>query len=496
MAKKAKRFGRDESGSIVVMTITFLILMLIVGGMAVDFIRFESKRAMLQSTADRAVLAAADLTQDKDSAAVVIDYFEKAGYGDSIIGEPDIVDSGNYKSVGVVAKLELNTMFLNMLGIQTLTAPAASTAVEGVADIEISLIVDISGSMAGKVTNADGSTGTQTKIEALRTAAETFATNILKADYAGRISLSLVPYSEQVNAGPDLFNPVRQGYDPLHNFSHCIDFNDTDFDTLAMQVGHNYTQTQHFQWNPYINSYGQGDNRYNQLTNTICPRFTYERIVPLTQDLTSLTTTIKKLQPRAGTAIHVGLKWGLALLDPSMQSVVTGLISNGKVSGDFEGRPAAYTVEGQAMTTQKVIVLMTDGKNDFSERLYDWAYDTPSERAFWAANNRVYTAGRDLYHANISNFFYQRYTRDEADLNTATVGGVSSGDYLMQELCTLAKAKDIIIYTVAVESGSHGAAEMAECASSPAHYFSVKGDEMNNVFAAIARQVTELRLSL
>ena len=55
-----KQFGRDEDGSIIVLTLLLLFGMLIVGGMAVDFMRYESRRAQLQSVSDRAVLAAAD----------------------------------------------------------------------------------------------------------------------------------------------------------------------------------------------------------------------------------------------------------------------------------------------------------------------------------------------------------------------------------------------------------------------------------------------------
>ncbi|MFT5631700.1 MAG: Flp pilus assembly protein TadG, partial [Gammaproteobacteria bacterium] len=99
IAARLRRFGRDESGVMIVLTMLFLVLMMIMGGMAVDFMRFESRRTMLQSVSDRAVLAAADLDQDKVAAEVVIDYFEKAGFGGTIIGEPDVIDTPDYNSV-------------------------------------------------------------------------------------------------------------------------------------------------------------------------------------------------------------------------------------------------------------------------------------------------------------------------------------------------------------------------------------------------------------
>jgi Flp pilus assembly protein TadG len=120
LSKRIRHFQRAEDGAVIVMTLMFLMIMLIVGGMGVDFMRFEARRAMLQSTADRAVLAAADLTQQQDAKAVVIDYFEKAGFGGTIIGEPSVIDTGEFNSVGVQAKLPMRTFFLKALGIDTL----------------------------------------------------------------------------------------------------------------------------------------------------------------------------------------------------------------------------------------------------------------------------------------------------------------------------------------------------------------------------------------
>jgi Flp pilus assembly protein TadG len=195
LAARIRHFGRDEGGTIIVMTIIFLSLMLIMGGMAVDFMRFESRRTMLQSVADRSVLAAANLGNSKDPKEVVVDYFTKAGFPDSIVGEPDVKTGNKFNSVGVTAAYDMNSIFLRLVGIDMLSAPAAATAIEGVSNIEVSLVVDISGSMRDPVVPADGSYSNQTKIEALRGAATKFVDAMLIPDYKDRISISLVPYS-------------------------------------------------------------------------------------------------------------------------------------------------------------------------------------------------------------------------------------------------------------------------------------------------------------
>jgi len=75
------KFKTDEDGSLAVMSLFLIPMMLILGGMAVDFMRFESERAIIQDTADRAALAAANLefTNTGQGADRVQDFFEKAG---------------------------------------------------------------------------------------------------------------------------------------------------------------------------------------------------------------------------------------------------------------------------------------------------------------------------------------------------------------------------------------------------------------------------------
>ena len=84
----ADRFAHEQSGSMVVFTLFILAMMLMVGGMAVDMMRFENYRARLQNAMDRAVLAAADLDACLDPEyspeATVTDFIAKAGFESQI----------------------------------------------------------------------------------------------------------------------------------------------------------------------------------------------------------------------------------------------------------------------------------------------------------------------------------------------------------------------------------------------------------------------------
>ena len=147
-----RQFRKDEDGGLIVLTLLMLVSMLVVGGMAVDFMRFEAERTKLQSVSDRAVLSAANLNQERDASAVLTEFFEAEGYAGTIVGTPVAVKNENGSMVSLSSRIDVDTFFLRLIGMDTLSAPASATAMEGVGNVEISLVLDISGSMAEPMT--------------------------------------------------------------------------------------------------------------------------------------------------------------------------------------------------------------------------------------------------------------------------------------------------------------------------------------------------------
>lgn len=139
---------RDERGSITVFAMFIFIIILMVGGMAVDIMRYEYKRVTLQNTADRAVLAAGSLRQPNDPVEVVREYFRREGLEQYIVDVQ--VDEGlNFRRVNVKTSDTTRTMFMRLVGINELTMTPASASEERYSKVEVSLVVDISGSMGG-----------------------------------------------------------------------------------------------------------------------------------------------------------------------------------------------------------------------------------------------------------------------------------------------------------------------------------------------------------
>ena len=488
----------------IVFTLFLLVLMLIVSGMAVDFMRFESRRAELQGVVDRAVLAAADLDQTTAAEAkdVVIDYFTKAGMLDQLKGDPIVTPGTDYREVTANGELKLNTYFLKLIGMDTLTAAATSTAIEGVGNIEISLVLDISGSMRYDLVSVDindqpdggpaptmvdpvtGQTRTVRRIDRLQEAAGNFVTTLLSEANEDKVSISLVPYSEHVNPGEDIFNRLSTVRN--HGYSHCVEFPASAYDSTTFDFGTTYQQVQHVQMNPHWNG-SDWDYSDGTITMPVCPHNDYETITPLSQNATALVDQIEDLQPRAGTSIFLGLKWGATLLDPSFRGAIQNLPS-GTIDSAFANRPADYPGPNTTGDTRKYIVLMTDGQNDWSDRLHDNVYDTPSEIAHWASMNEPYFRGTYTGWDSSSNWRYRNYT-------------AAIGDQYMAAMCDAVRDRGIILFAISLGSSSDPVADqrgwdmMRSCATTENLFYKTSGSELVAIFEDIAEQITDLRLT-
>ena len=193
----AHRFMTEPDGNITVFSVFMTILVLMVSGAAVDIMRYEATRAQMQTQMDRAVLAAADLDQDQTSDAVVRDYMDKAGMTDVLLGTKTTWGL-NHRTVEAWGEATIPTFFLKLSGYDDLTPPALSVAEEKIANVEISLVLDISGSMRFN-----------DRMTRLRPAAQGFVNKVMTDATNGVTTLNLVPFAGSVNPGDILFDYFR-----------------------------------------------------------------------------------------------------------------------------------------------------------------------------------------------------------------------------------------------------------------------------------------------
>ena len=382
----SKRFRNDEYGGATLLTLYLLLLILIVAGIGVDTMRQEMHRAKLQANLDAAVLSAASAPYDTDpdtpdAELRIQDHFKKAGLEDYLhaFEEGDIVVTESSAKVSASASQTFNTHLMRLSGVDTLTAGAASTARTSVQQLEVALVLDVSGSMAGD------------RLTALKGAAKSFVTQILNNSGGGKVVFSIVPYSFNAPPPEAIYNALSAN--TTHNYSRCLSFDTDDFENAYIDPNRNYAQTiftsvDYSSWNnARFGTVGNGDieNGYSSAYNASCYSDMRFEILAYSSDEDDLHDKIDALTAAGGTSSEMGVKWGAALLDPAFQPVgamlqtttqnipVTnyyGTVTSTRpmlADAEIENLPESYG-SSKAM---KIMVIMGDGANSNTYVLRD-----------------------------------------------------------------------------------------------------------------------------
>ncbi len=451
-------FRKDESGGILAFTLTMFMVMVVGGGMAVDFVNQETRREGVQDALDRGVLAAAAFEQTLDPKDIVFAYMRSSGY-DPVELNVQVVPTIylNSRRIDASADFSVDTFFLRLAGIEVLGGAAAAGAMIARNEIEISLVVDISGSMRG------------TKIQNLRDAASEFVSLVLTEDTVETTTVSLIPFSGQVAANRNLmdqFNLTR-----WQNFSSCVNFTAIDYNTTSLSTTAPLAQAQH--WAPQW--IFDRDSEW-------CPRDDID-IVAFSNDTVELNAAIDNLRATGMTAANIGMKWGTALLDPAAQPVVAELINLGDVDPIFAGRPAAYSAEDAL----KFIVLMTDGENTTNYQMREDAYGEIEFDENGVPVPELSQANAEYWNENRTPWAWShmevRVTAEQEDTR-------------LQNICDAAKDAGIVVFTIGYDVGaeSNAATQMRDCASSLAHFYNVETADLTTAFQSIAQTIQKLKL--
>ncbi|MEP3276446.1 MAG: pilus assembly protein TadG-related protein [Stappiaceae bacterium] len=318
LGKFLRRAARDESGSIMI-TAGFAIVMLIVaGGAAVDFARAITTRAVIANAIDAAALAAAkqlSINALSDSAVrtIVEESFQaNVGdkYGDVELRVDDVQINPDLGTVTVEASADIPTFFIKLANINDLKVHNSSEVTYSRYDVELALVVDVTGSMSGD-------------IEDLRDASEGVV-NILLPDEddqaESKVKISVVPYSVGVNMG-SYAATVTGGAS-----NRCA----------TERVGpEQYTDAS---YSEELVGDGSGTMRSQDCSSSV--------ILPLTNDRQDLIDNIRALRTDGYTAGHTGIGWGWYTLSPEWSDLWPG-----------DSQPRPYEDDD----ILKFAVIMTDG---------------------------------------------------------------------------------------------------------------------------------------
>lgn len=398
--RRLRQFASETEGTMTILALFLVMIVFTVAGFAVDIMRYDRERVRLQYALDRAVLAAADLDQELCPRVVVNDYITKEGFNSDIISnievEPETCKTNADGSVEQIAELEgkrkvvasadmsIETHFMKWSGVDHIDSTATSIAEESIGNVEISLVLDVSGSMRG------------TKLTNLQKAANDFIDEMVLKSEEGRLSISIVPYSEQVSVPDYLMDALNTiGANEVAN---CIDFQASDFTTTnfnyydivddggnIIRKGDYIPQTLHFK------DSGTNDRRFSDtlVSSNICrlESATDQREMTVIQnDPDILKDQIDNLVASGWTSIDLGLKWGLTLLDDSIQPLIAQIADSSEIPDSFAIRPAPNTTTD----TLKVLVLMTDGENTYQHKVNS-PYNEGGSNIYWNESAQTYS---------------------------------------------------------------------------------------------------------
>ncbi len=370
IAGALRRFARDDSGVMTIFALYIFVCMIIVVGIGVDVMRHERDRVHLQATLDRAVLAAADLDQPLPPAQVVSDYFAKAGLSDAL-SNVSVQQTLGSRTVTATATTTFDTSFMHMVGTDTLAVQTAGTAEERINAVEISLVLDVSGSM-----------NWNNRLPNLKNAARDFVDEMFDNSEPNTVTISIVPYATQVSAPQELFDLLNVTDE--HNYSRCIDFEAGDFNDTTISTTREYPRTMHF--DPWDDFEGRDDDPKRLVRNPVCEGASSREMMILEDNRTTLKTFISNLTADGNTSLDLGMKWGSILVDPTFQPVVESLSTQGEIPAMFNNRPVAYTDRD----TIKVIVLMTDGENT-TQYYINPAFREGDSNIWWNDQEEIYS---------------------------------------------------------------------------------------------------------
>ena len=547
---KFRRFRREESGSLIVFSLFLFVLILMIAGMSVDMMRHEERRVALQNTLDSAIIAASSINQDLDAEDIVLDYVTKAGFDPDSVSvssnQTDVNGRVTGRSVTATASFSIDTLFMGFMDIHELPGASGGRAEEGTQFFEISMVLDISGSMEG------------TKLERLKTAAKDFVTTILTNNGVDNVVISIVPYNQHVM----MSNAIRQrldtandvitidgtthpgaitAYNTVNPNSLCVAFESDDFDTRRL-----VSSTNSFGGRADLRAVWSRrtatDFAQPTTAETYCIDGQQPPILAFENRENLLHDHIDSFVAGGWTGVDLGMKWGTALLDPYFRPIVNDMVDDDVLEDTARDRP----VDLNRSDVRKLVVLMTDGINT---RKYDLESDfkagatrvwhsetlaagdefdgflvempdngastrwyvpgsphTSSDNAYIATGDFPADAVQWDHHAlynrfednDIADYFfeYDNTAFNAYDDAHTTAGGYGTADTHLIDICDAAKSENAIeVYTVAFEAPDAAEALLAACATSAGYHFDVDGNGLSDAFNAIASHVSALRLT-
>ncbi|MGQ2908049.1 MAG: pilus assembly protein TadG-related protein [Aliihoeflea sp.] len=442
------RFMSDRRGNFAILTGAALSMLAVGAGFGVNTAQLMNTKSALQNALDAAVASTArDLTTgviaEADARASVEAFLIANGGGafarDGAVTLETLTVDRTARTVAATAKANIDLAFPLFGAEKTRDVAATTAALYADRRIEVAMMLDVTGSMAGS------------KIRDLKTAAKNAVDSFLRNQRPGqeRVRISIVPYANSVNAGTLAASSVyvernagERVQAPSNIAPRAVSASRPDNCATERKGDFRYLDdgpdvsmvNRDFLIDDFIRRYDGNDARRT------CPSVA---VVPLTNDARALHAAIDGFNAVGGTGGHIGVQWTWYMLSERWANVLPAKSRPMKPSDDV----------------QKYAILMTDGEFNLS---YFDARQT----------SEIYN-GRG-----------KATTRNEAKI-----------------LCREMRAQGIEIFTIGFQLQDQNAREtMSACASPDTgrirHFYdTANGVELDAAFQDIASNIETLTLT-
>ncbi|GAC1328530.1 MAG: pilus assembly protein [Beijerinckiaceae bacterium] len=530
----ACRFGTDRRGQVAMTFALAAVPLMLASGAAIDFARIATKHSSLQQATDAAVLTATKSvtpsTTSSDVQTIAQNQISTV-MSDSGATVTTASLSSDRATVCISTQETVTLSVMQMFGYSSkVTSVSACAATPGSnnpnATYEIALVLDNTGSMN------ESAPGSSTKIAALQNAANQFISTMWSGNYAGKVKMSIVPFSGGVaiqnsdtnnrtaswidTAGKsswhwktfsgaasagfksrfDIFNNLK-AVNPAWDWAGCFEtqpypqnVNDTPPTTASPDslyvpmLAPDEVDSNSNYYNSYIkdtHNCSGGASTDQALITQACKYKATPKVVTtnvygpngmcLSQPLMRMTSTQSALTAKVATLTANG---DTNLHEGFMWGWRT--LSPNAPFGD--GRP--YDLSAKPIN-RKIIVFMTDGFNNWSAASGTWGlsnYEAPGY--YTTANGRLPATNQ-----NITNS-----TQARAALDALTL-----------EACKNARAQNIEIFTVGFSVSidpidTQGQNLLASCATQDGNHAFIANDanSLISAFQQIGQGLGKLRL--
>lgn len=421
-------------------------------GLAVDIGRAQLAQSKLSSALDAAGLAAGSSLSTTDLDTEVHKYLDAnfQDYLDAVITDLDVSVNETNSVITLAASGTIKTTFMRYFGFEVVPITARSEITRATSGLELALVLDNTGSMAGS------------RLSALKTASADLVEILFGSNTENdNLFVGVVPFSQAVNIGPS-----RSAWTTAGSFNWgttswggCVDARESsnrdvtdDPPSTAMFPRYYWPDDSNNDWITTSTRNGHTTTTYNITSSRGPNKYCPQAVLGMTSEKQDILDAITSMTAAGNTHVNVGAAWGWRMLSPRWRGLWGGEM-------DTKELPLDYNTPKM----NKAVIIMTDGENTI---------DNSSRGAYW------YLSANKLGTTNQSTAVTRLNTR-------------------LTQVCTAMKNNNIVVYTIAF--GSPGATIqnlLRGCATQTSYYFdSPTSSELQRAFRMIGDSLSNLRVS-